>query len=564
MSKSTSKKFKYDVFISYSSKDKDWVRGELLTRIKEASLRTCIDFEDFEGGQPSSTECNRGVRESRKVVVVLTPNYIRSPWAKAELNAALTLSPDNSDSRVIPILKADCKKPKCIVPLTHIDFRDGADMDLAWNKLLIGLCAEKQNVFSLERPFLSSNHESDLEDCHRQIQLYDRHIQEKRYADACELFRQNLYKRLYSLGEYQECVTHLTKLLRHKTGASFHSTNKASQAWICNSLALSYSLSGEPQKAAPLFEKHNAIVKQLGGIVELSIGLQHLAFMAYSPIGRLKDAETTLNESIHLCQAIAEDSPEDSCYVEALGRQELGRLLATLGRWEESRSEIRKAVELLKSLTDENPNYKPEEVKRLTGVTHAFDAWRQVFNFRYNLEVPSSLCKPEHILESAQRAEEVTKEYEKAYGRVNADRVRIDLILGAAHRINGNTGEAIKRLKHGLSICTDTHLIWFEPDIRLEIARTILSQKPLKSQSVSDAKESAINALRAAERIDFVKQSADAHLILAQIERATGHRDIARKHTYEALKFASCNNAPHHVYKVAYEEAKAMLSRLNS
>ena len=28
--------FKYDVFISYSSEDKEWVRGELLTRIEQA------------------------------------------------------------------------------------------------------------------------------------------------------------------------------------------------------------------------------------------------------------------------------------------------------------------------------------------------------------------------------------------------------------------------------------------------------------------------------------------------------------------------------------------------
>lgn len=32
--------FDFDVFISYSSKDKQWVRGELLKRIERSSLRT--------------------------------------------------------------------------------------------------------------------------------------------------------------------------------------------------------------------------------------------------------------------------------------------------------------------------------------------------------------------------------------------------------------------------------------------------------------------------------------------------------------------------------------------
>ena len=35
----------YDVFISYSSKDKEWVRGELLQRIEKAGLRGVVDFK---------------------------------------------------------------------------------------------------------------------------------------------------------------------------------------------------------------------------------------------------------------------------------------------------------------------------------------------------------------------------------------------------------------------------------------------------------------------------------------------------------------------------------------
>jgi hypothetical protein len=32
-------KFDYDVFISYSSQDKAWVRGELLKRLEDSGLR---------------------------------------------------------------------------------------------------------------------------------------------------------------------------------------------------------------------------------------------------------------------------------------------------------------------------------------------------------------------------------------------------------------------------------------------------------------------------------------------------------------------------------------------
>ena len=40
----------YDVFISYSSKDADWVRGSLLQGLEDAGLRVYIDFRDFETG----------------------------------------------------------------------------------------------------------------------------------------------------------------------------------------------------------------------------------------------------------------------------------------------------------------------------------------------------------------------------------------------------------------------------------------------------------------------------------------------------------------------------------
>jgi hypothetical protein len=130
-----------DVFISYSSRDKEWVRGELLTRIEQAGLKAFIDYRDFIRGAPSISECERGVVESRKTLLVLTPNYIESEWGEIENVMAQTLSPANRDLRIIPLLKADCKKPIRIAALTHIDFTEDADQELAWRQLLTALGA---------------------------------------------------------------------------------------------------------------------------------------------------------------------------------------------------------------------------------------------------------------------------------------------------------------------------------------------------------------------------------------------------------------------------------------
>jgi tetratricopeptide (TPR) repeat protein len=131
--------FSYDVFISYNSRDRQWVRKELLEKIEEAGLRAFIDFRDFIRGAPSIKEMERGVVECRKILVVLSPNYIGSEWCEIEAIMAQTLSPANRDLRMIPLLKKKCEKPLRIGALTHIDFTEGADFDLAWRQLVAAL-----------------------------------------------------------------------------------------------------------------------------------------------------------------------------------------------------------------------------------------------------------------------------------------------------------------------------------------------------------------------------------------------------------------------------------------
>ena len=134
--------FDYDVFISYSSHDKDWVRGILLKKIEKSGLCAFIDFRDFERGAPCIREMERGVVKCRKTLLVLTPDYINSEWCEIESVMAQTQSPANRDLRLIPVLKRECNKPLSIGALVHIDFTEGADSNLAWQQLLNALDAQ--------------------------------------------------------------------------------------------------------------------------------------------------------------------------------------------------------------------------------------------------------------------------------------------------------------------------------------------------------------------------------------------------------------------------------------
>jgi tetratricopeptide (TPR) repeat protein len=132
---------KYDVFISYSSKDKEWVRGELLKRIEQAGLKAFMDFRDFTRGAWSINEMTRAVTICRKTLLILTVNYLDSEWCEHERLILQILSAANRDLRLLPLLKTECDLPLSVKGINHIDFTDGADLDLAWRQLLTALGA---------------------------------------------------------------------------------------------------------------------------------------------------------------------------------------------------------------------------------------------------------------------------------------------------------------------------------------------------------------------------------------------------------------------------------------
>lgn len=135
----TEENFKYDVFISYSSIEKDWVRNELLTSIEKVGLKACIDFRDFERGAPSVVEMEQAVKSSKKTLLVLTDAYLASGWAEFESLMLQTLDPGNRDRRLIPLLKEKCNLPTRIGYLTYIDFSDPTGQELAWYQLFASL-----------------------------------------------------------------------------------------------------------------------------------------------------------------------------------------------------------------------------------------------------------------------------------------------------------------------------------------------------------------------------------------------------------------------------------------
>jgi hypothetical protein len=132
----------YDVFISYSHHDQQWVQGWLLPRLEGAGLRVCIDTRDFEIGPSSLDNMERATEHSRHTLLVLTPSWVKSEWTSFESLLAQTEDPAGLRRRTIPLMLEQCEPPKRIAMLTYANFTVPEQWDSQLPRLLKALGAQ--------------------------------------------------------------------------------------------------------------------------------------------------------------------------------------------------------------------------------------------------------------------------------------------------------------------------------------------------------------------------------------------------------------------------------------
>ena len=135
MSRLSDKSYEYDVFISYSRDDRDWVLNQLVPRLRDAGLKVCIDIEDFRAGTAIIQEIERAILTSHKTLLILTPSYLGSQWTSFERYLIQTQDPNNQSLRFIPLLCELCDMPTSLSSLSYIDFTSTEGLDLAWRQL---------------------------------------------------------------------------------------------------------------------------------------------------------------------------------------------------------------------------------------------------------------------------------------------------------------------------------------------------------------------------------------------------------------------------------------------
>ncbi len=93
----------YDVFLSHSGKDRDWVAA-FTESLQDSGVKDWFDASPILPGERWQERIEKALRDSKFLVVILSPDFTESPWTLFELGAAVA-----DRKKIIPVLTEDVK-----------------------------------------------------------------------------------------------------------------------------------------------------------------------------------------------------------------------------------------------------------------------------------------------------------------------------------------------------------------------------------------------------------------------------------------------------------------------
>jgi tetratricopeptide (TPR) repeat protein len=346
-----------------------------------------------------------------------------------------------------------------------------------------------------------------------------------RYDHALALFYDRLSNAtLYRLAAHRERIAWLERLFPYGAGSLPTLTSDKARGDALNSLAISYKVSGQPGRAAPLYRQASEINERQHNDNTWGLNLSNLG-MALFETGALHEAECVMRQALLLSRKLKDRK-------EAIRLQNLGQLLGLKGNHLLGEIALSRSRHLLMKQRD----------RHFEGVTTA------------------------HLAELSCRFGDIVKANawaERAWDLAAVDRGEQNFIHAALMQSRvalclGDLARADERLHHALTRARAVNLVELELPALIAIAELTLRQgRPTESRAQLE------DVWEAAERGPYPRHQADAYNVLADIALAEGDKPAAIAAATKAYRAAWCDGPPY-AYHWGLTKAKAHLAALGA
>jgi hypothetical protein len=131
----------FDVFLSHHSGDRSWVI-ELKKNLEARGIKVWLDRDQIRPGNLFAEALEKGIKESRSVAIIISPESMKSDWVKAEYYRALKLA-TTEHLQLIPVLYKQADAPGFLEDRNYVDFRNSSNYTEQLENLIWGITDQK-------------------------------------------------------------------------------------------------------------------------------------------------------------------------------------------------------------------------------------------------------------------------------------------------------------------------------------------------------------------------------------------------------------------------------------
>ena len=136
--------FRFDAYVSYVDREPDatWVWDVLVPRLEQKGLRVAVSGESADPGVPVVVSAERGISQSKRTLVVLSPAYLADGVTDFENVVAQSMGVREGSYRLLPIKIQpidDDHVPIRLGMLSTLDFTRPARATREWDRLTTAL-----------------------------------------------------------------------------------------------------------------------------------------------------------------------------------------------------------------------------------------------------------------------------------------------------------------------------------------------------------------------------------------------------------------------------------------